>query len=154
MYIVYSCIILDIYCKKSSQESIPCFVPEKQRTNREPTPCKLKQERLIQLHHTLLQNKSTRVSDIKAQNCYAQVLLQIQTSKFVHYSRLKNQVASATVFSKLARVSVRTDEESYNYRMIWVKGHLVQLSCCGQGHLQLHQVAQSPMQPELGCFQG
>jgi len=30
------------------------------------------------------------------------------------------------------------------------KGHLVQPPCSKQGHLQLGQVAQSPVQPELG----
>ena len=30
----------------------------------------------------------------------------------------------------------------------------VQLSCNEQGHLQLDQVAQSPVQPDLGCLQG
>ena len=34
------------------------------------------------------------------------------------------------------------------------KGHLVQLSCNEQGHLQLHQVTQSPVQSDLGCLQG
>jgi len=35
-----------------------------------------------------------------------------------------------------------------------LKGHLVQLPCNEQGHLQLHQVAQSPIQPDLECLQG
>ena len=34
------------------------------------------------------------------------------------------------------------------------KGHLVQPLCNEQGHLQLDQVAQSPVQPELESFQG
>jgi len=34
------------------------------------------------------------------------------------------------------------------------KGHLVQPLCSEQGHLQLHQVAQSPVQPGLEHFQG
>ena len=34
------------------------------------------------------------------------------------------------------------------------KGHLVQLPCTKQGHLQLDQVAQSPIQPELECLRG
>ena len=34
------------------------------------------------------------------------------------------------------------------------KGHLVQPPCNKQGHLQLSQVAQSPIQPDLECFQG
>jgi len=34
------------------------------------------------------------------------------------------------------------------------KGHLVQPPCSGQGHLPLDQVAQSPVQPDLECFQG
>ena len=34
------------------------------------------------------------------------------------------------------------------------KGHLVQLPCSEQGHLQLHQVAQSPIQADLECLQG
>jgi len=33
-------------------------------------------------------------------------------------------------------------------------GHLAQSPCCKQGHLQLDQVAQSPVQPGLECFQG
>lgn len=69
-------------------------------------------------------------------------------------NRWLQPVQAATVFSKLARVSIRTDEESYNYRTIWVKGHLVQPSCCGQGYLKLYQVAQSPIQSDLGYFQG
>ena len=32
------------------------------------------------------------------------------------------------------------------------KGHLVQLPCNEQGHLQLHQVAQNPVQPDLVCL--
>jgi len=35
-----------------------------------------------------------------------------------------------------------------------LKGRLVQLLCEEQGHLQLHQVAQSPtVQPDLECLQ-
>jgi len=34
------------------------------------------------------------------------------------------------------------------------KGHLVQHPCSEQGHLQQDQVAQSPVQPDLECFQG
>ena len=34
------------------------------------------------------------------------------------------------------------------------KGHLVQPPCNEQAHLQLDQVAQSPVQPDLECFQG
>ena len=35
-----------------------------------------------------------------------------------------------------------------------LKGHLVRIPCNEQGHLQLHQVAQSPVQPDLGRLQG
>ena len=35
-----------------------------------------------------------------------------------------------------------------------LKCHLVQLPCSAQGHLQLHQVAQSPIQPDLDRLQG
>ena len=34
------------------------------------------------------------------------------------------------------------------------KGQLVQFLCNEQGHLQLDQVAQSPIQRDLECFQG
>ena len=34
------------------------------------------------------------------------------------------------------------------------KGHLVQAPCNEQGHLQLDQAAQSPVQPDPGCLQG
>ena len=34
------------------------------------------------------------------------------------------------------------------------KGHLVQLPCNEQGHLQLDQIAQSPIQPDTECLQG
>ena len=34
------------------------------------------------------------------------------------------------------------------------KGHLAQLCCNEQGDLQLDQIAQSPVQPDLECFQG
>jgi len=34
------------------------------------------------------------------------------------------------------------------------KGHLVQPPCNEQGHLQLSQVAQSPVQSDPECFQG
>jgi len=34
------------------------------------------------------------------------------------------------------------------------RGHLVQTPCREQGHLQLDQVAQSPVQPGLERFQG
>ena len=34
------------------------------------------------------------------------------------------------------------------------RGHLVQPLCSEQGHLQLDQVAQSPIQPDFDCFQG
>ena len=33
------------------------------------------------------------------------------------------------------------------------KGHLVHVPCNEQGHLQLYQVAQSPVQPDLECLQ-
>ena len=43
-------------------------------------------------------------------------------------------------------------------RTIWVerplKRHLVQLLCNEQRHLQLDQIAQSPLQPDLKCLQG
>jgi len=35
-----------------------------------------------------------------------------------------------------------------------IKGHLAQLPCSEQGHLQLDQVVQSPVQPDLERFQG
>jgi len=35
-----------------------------------------------------------------------------------------------------------------------LKGHLLQLPCSEQGHLQTDQVAQSPVQPGLECFHG
>jgi len=34
------------------------------------------------------------------------------------------------------------------------RGHLAQPPCSEQGYLQLHQVAQSPIQPGLEGFQG
>lgn len=34
------------------------------------------------------------------------------------------------------------------------KGHFVQLPCNKQGHLQLNQVAQCLIQPDLDCLQG
>jgi len=34
------------------------------------------------------------------------------------------------------------------------RGHLAQTPCNEQGRLQLDQVAQSPVQPGLECFQG
>jgi len=34
------------------------------------------------------------------------------------------------------------------------RGHLAQPPCREQGHLQLDQVAQNPIQPDLGCSQG
>jgi len=34
------------------------------------------------------------------------------------------------------------------------KGRLAQPPCSEQGHLALDQVAQSPVQPDLECFQG
>jgi len=34
------------------------------------------------------------------------------------------------------------------------KGHLAPIPCSEQGHLQPDQVAQSPIQPGLECFQG
>jgi len=34
------------------------------------------------------------------------------------------------------------------------RGHLAQPPCSEQGYLQLDQVAQSPVQPGLECFQG
>ena len=35
-----------------------------------------------------------------------------------------------------------------------LKGHLVQFLCNEQGHLQLDEVAQSPIQPDPECLQG
>ena len=34
------------------------------------------------------------------------------------------------------------------------RGHLAQPLCSEQGHLQLDQVAQSPVQPDIECFHG
>ena len=52
-------------------------------------------------------------------------------------------------------------EKKKSYRIIkcfglegTFRGHLAQLPCSKQGHLQLDQVAQSPIQPGLECFQG
>ena len=42
----------------------------------------------------------------------------------------------------------------YPSSFVYVGGHLVQPPCNQQGHLQLAQVAQSPVQPDLECFQG
>ena len=38
---------------------------------------------------------------------------------------------------------------SWKGKQMTFKGHLLQLPCNEQGHLQLDQVAQSPMQPDL-----
>ena len=35
-----------------------------------------------------------------------------------------------------------------------LKRYVVQPHCNEQGHHQLHQAAQSPIQPDLECFQG
>ena len=35
-----------------------------------------------------------------------------------------------------------------------LKNHLVQLCCNEQGHVQLDQVAKSPIQPDIECLQG
>jgi len=54
-----------------------------------------------------------------------------------------------------------SSNESWNHRNIECFGlegtfrvHLAQHPCSEQGHLQLGQVAQSPVQPGLECFQG
>lgn len=51
--------------------------------------------------------------------------------------------------------------ESEDYRIIELfeldgtpKGHIVQLLCSEQGHLQLDQFPQSSIQPDLEYFQG
>ncbi|KAK4814330.1 hypothetical protein QYF61_014844 [Mycteria americana] len=48
--------------------------------------------------------------------------------------------------------------ESQNHRMLWIGRNLYRPSSPTplqeQGHLQLDQVAQSPIQPDLECFQG
>ena len=51
--------------------------------------------------------------------------------------------------------------EGWNQRVIELselegtfKGHLLQPPCNERGHLQLDQVAQSPIQPDLECLQG
>jgi len=45
-----------------------------------------------------------------------------------------------------------------NHRNVWVerdfKGHIVQLSCNEQRHLQLHQVARCTVLSDLACLQG
>ena len=45
-----------------------------------------------------------------------------------------------------------------HHRIIWAgkdpKGHLVQLPCNGQVHLQLQQVVQCSVQPDFECLQG
>lgn len=43
--------------------------------------------------------------------------------------------------------------DSFELKEIF-KGHLAQLSCKEQGHLQLYQVFQSPIQADLKCLQG
>jgi len=44
--------------------------------------------------------------------------------------------------------------ESEKFRLeATFKGHLVKSPCNEQGHLQLRHVAQSPIQPDLECFQ-
>ena len=48
--------------------------------------------------------------------------------------------------------------ETQNHRMVWVGrdhyDHLVAALCYMQGHIPLDQIAQSPTQPGLECFQG
>ena len=55
----------------------------------------------------------------------------------------------------------KSPEGNNNHRIIelfemegTLKGQLVQLSYSEQGHLQLHQVVQSPIQPDLEFLQG
>lgn len=56
-------------------------------------------------------------------------------------------------------LSQQTDaRKTQNHKTVWIevtfKGHLVQPPCLDQGHIQLDEVFQNPIQPDLEFFQG
>lgn len=71
------------------------------------------------------------------------------------------KLAKCSLHALMIRVFFIKSVEKCVYEFIeffWLegtfKGHLVQLPCREQGHLQLDQVAQSSVQPDRECFQG
>jgi len=81
----------------------------------------------------------------------------------VHHNSSSNssdtKCSSAPVCFVLLLLAVGQHLRITESQMFWVgrddhKGHLVQLTCDEQGHLQLDQFAQSIVQPDFECFKG
>ena len=84
-----------------------------------------------------------------------------QTSLTVSPSKMSTGLTEKFVWSgkrKQHSALLSFHPTSENHRIIWVgrtfKGPLVLSPCSEQGHLQLDQVAQNPIQSCLECFQG
>ena len=62
------------------------------------------------------------------------------------------------IFTHKDLISFKFSLLTYSHRMVCVgrdlSDHLVPTLCYRQGHLPLDQVAHSPIQPGLECFQG
>jgi len=69
-------------------------------------------------------------------------------------------IFSETIVIEELVCQIKERLSSQSHRMVWVglgwdfKVCLVQQPCSERGYLQLDQVAQSPVQPDLECFQG
>jgi len=74
-------------------------------------------------------------------------------TQLLRYAASKERMLLVTFTEFCWRTVVNRIMEQFGLEGIF-RGHLAQPPCSEQGHLQLDQGAQSPIQPDLECFQG
>jgi len=81
------------------------------------------------------------------------ISIHIEANKWIRFSIIKATVRQGKGQNLSAAAWCMGSSELFELEGTF-KSHLVQLPCNEQGHLQLSQDAQSPIQPDLECFQG
>lgn len=92
----------------------------------------------------------------KSSNCII-----FQKTAVQYHDLLKANFRNVVFFLKERLLTINNSTGSWQITELWntfywkgpFEGHLIQPLCTDQGHLSLHQVSYSPIQPDIECWQ-